>query len=359
MEILRRPIIQVWEKYEQSTLPQGKKPISIHLWHEAKKLQETFISLPPAQQTAFLDSLSQKNAPLATLTQSIPAYRATRSLQAQGINPERFLQTVKLPKHCLHIVRELLAHHPAPDLSTQTRAHIVSMQSLQPTEGFMLSLKLAFFAGIIISFPLLLYFLLSFILPGLKESEKKALFPALGIGCLLFASGILFSYFFVLPEVLAFFYQYNAQMGIINQWRIGEYIAFATQFTLIFGVGFELPVVVMTLVKIGILSYPMMAATRSYAILSITVIAAVITPTQDIATLCFLAVPMVILYEICIWLAYFDYRKKAPLSPVPTPTSPQDHDATYYSQSYWEEEVIDVVAQGEGNESPSQDEENP
>ena len=99
-------------------------------------------------------------------------------------------------------------------------------------------------------------------------------------------------------------------MGISNDWRIGEYISFATQFTLLFGASFELPVIVMVFVKLGLLGYDTMSRTRSYAILAIFVTAAVLTPTPDIATMLVMAAPMIILYEICIWLAYFD-RKKA------------------------------------------------
>jgi sec-independent protein translocase protein TatC len=183
------------------------------------------------------------------------------------------------------------------------------MSSLKPTETFMLTMKLAFFAGIIVSFPFLLYFLLQFIVPGLKEKERKALWPALLIGFGLFLGGVFFAYFFVLPNVLTFFYEWGKSMGISNDWRIGYYISFATTFVLIFGLAFELPVVVMTLVKIGLLSHSMMRETRSYAILAIFVIAALITPTPDMMTLSLLAVPMVILYEICIWLSYFHEKK--------------------------------------------------
>ena len=161
-----------------------------------------------------------------------------------------------------------------------------------------------------LAFPLLLLFTLQFILPGLKKKEKRALWPAMIIGFGLFLAGVMFSYFFVLPKVLDFFYNYSQQMGVTNEWRIGYYISFATQFTLIFGLAFELPVVVMTLVKLGVLNYEIMRNTRSYAILAIVVIAALITPTPDVATLAFLAVPMILLYEICIWLSFFHKRKQ-------------------------------------------------
>ena len=224
---------------------------------------------------------------------------------------ERFIE--KFPDISEEMRSQLLAlldGEKRPDVAVDSRGKLVLMQALNPTEGFMLSIKLSLFAGIVISFPLLLLFTLQFILPGLKKKEKSALWPAMIIGFGLFLAGVLFSYFFVLPKVLDFFYNYSQEMGVTNEWRIGYYISFATQFTLIFGLAFELPVVVMTMVKLGVLNYEIMRNTRSYAILAIVVIAALITPTPDVATLAFLAVPMIILYEICIWLSYFHNRKQ-------------------------------------------------
>ena len=125
----------------------------------------------------------------------------------------------------------------------------------------------------------------------------------------LFVGGVCFAYFLVLPKALLFFYEWSANLGVSNEWRIGEYITFATQFTLLFGLSFELPVVVMVLVKLGILTYESMTRTRTYAIVAIYVAAAIITPTPDIMTLNLMALPMLFLYEICIWLAWFDRKK--------------------------------------------------
>jgi hypothetical protein len=120
---------------------------------------------------------------------------------------------------------------------------------------------------------------------------------------------VLFAYYVVLPRALEFFYEWSGNLGVSNDWRIGEYISFATQFTLLFGLSFELPVVVMVLVKLGILSYESMSKTRTYAVLAIFVTAAVLTPTPDAFTLVLMALPMLILYEVCIWLAWLDRRK--------------------------------------------------
>ena len=159
-----------------------------------------------------------------------------------------------------------------------------------------------------LAFPLLLLFILQFVLPGLHAHEKRVMWPAMAVGFGLFLAGTAFAYYWVLPRALLFFYQWSGDMGISNDWRIGEYISFATQFTLLFGLSFELPVVVMVFVKLGLLSYETMSKTRSYAIVGIFVAAAILTPTPDVFTLLLMAAPMIILYEICIWLAYFDRK---------------------------------------------------
>jgi len=179
-----------------------------------------------------------------------------------------------------------------------------------PQEGFMASVNVSLVAAVIISFPFLLLFLLQFILPGLRTSERRILWPALGIGFGLFITGVVFSFFFVLPRALQFFVEWNYDHGFENIWMLGDYITFATRFILIFGVSFELPVVVMALVKLDFLSYKVMTGTRKHAIVGIAIFSAVITPTQDVLTLALLAVPLYFLYEICIWLAYFLEKKE-------------------------------------------------
>jgi Tat protein translocase TatC len=184
-----------------------------------------------------------------------------------------------------------------------------------PQEGFMVCVNVALIAAVILSFPLLLLFLLQFILPGLRDNEKKTLFPALAIGFGLFLTGVCFSYFAVLPRALGFFAEWNHQHGIKNTWMLGDYVTFATRFVLIFGVSFELPVVVMALVKLDFLGYKVMKTTRKHAIIAIAVFSAIITPTQDVLTLLLLAGPLYVLYEMCIWLAYFMEKKERQLYP--------------------------------------------
>ncbi len=183
------------------------------------------------------------------------------------------------------------------------------LQILSPQEGFLMVMNLSLIAAVILAFPLLLFFLLQFILPGLKPAEKKAIFPAIGIGAGLFLLGACFAFYVVLPKALEFFYSFNEGLGMSNGWRLDAYVKFATRFILLFGVAFELPVIVMVLVKLDFLNYKLMSTTRSYAIVAIAIFAAVVTPTPDPFTMMVLAGPLYVLYETCIWLAYFMEKK--------------------------------------------------
>lgn len=196
----------------------------------------------------------------------------------------------------------------------------IQLIGLNITDAFMTQVNASMMAGIILSFPLLLWYLLQFILPGLKATEKKVLFPALGVGVGLFLTGVLFAFFVVSPGTIYFFYSCNLDLnaGVASgpiPMSIITYNKFITQFVLIFGACFETPVLVMALVKLDILTYKVMKTTRSYAVVAIAILAAVVTPTQDALTLGLLAVPMYALYEICIWLAWYMEKRDRALNP--------------------------------------------
>lgn len=301
MEVLRKPISDVWEIHSANKLPKSGK-LTADQWETAKTGSEVLAHLPESLHELYLNQMAPADRDRVIIAS---CYRAVISLPSE--KHSAFVASLaSLNADQKSLLEELIVGKP--DAAAGTRDRFKFMSSLNPTEAFMLSMKLAFFAGTVIAFPLLLFYVLQFILPGLHQHEKRAIFPALGIGFGLFLCGVLFSYLWVLPSVLEFFYSYGESMGIANEWRIGYYLSFATQFTLIFGLCFELPVVVWVLVKIGLLNYELMSRTRGYAAVAIVVLAAVITPTPDAFTLALLAVPMMLLYELSIWLAWFDDR---------------------------------------------------
>lgn len=194
-----------------------------------------------------------------------------------------------------------------------------NLQSLGVADSMTISLQLSLYAGLVISFPVLLYFLAEFVMPALNARERRVVLMASGVGFGLFLAGVAFAFFGVLPATLDFFYRDAQSMNWRPTWTVGEYYSFVTQFTLGFGLAFELPVVVLALVKTGVLTHAQMRATRPYAIVVIFVLAAIITPTTDMFTMLLMGVPMVLLYEACIWIA-----KR--LESVAPPVAPPDFD---------------------------------
>lgn len=299
MKVLREPVDQVMFIHMEKTLP---KEIPVKEWQRAREVDDAANNLREPEREPFLqqfDGTVRHNAD------------TVRLLRAAKVMPEAQRQDflsrttdAETTKRILSLI-ELQA-----DVGQQGPGNLQMMSALSPTETFMLSMKLSFFAGIVLAFPLLIMFVLQFVLPGLHAHERRVLWPAMGIGFGLFLTGVLFAYYLILPKTLTFFYEWSGSLGVSNDWRIGEYITFATQFTLLFGLSFELPVVVMVAVKLGLLTHEMMRKTRSYAVLAIVIAAAVITPTPDALTMSLMAGPMIFLYEACIWLAWFDERKR-------------------------------------------------
>jgi sec-independent protein translocase protein TatC len=179
------------------------------------------------------------------------------------------------------------------------------LKSLNPADSFTISFTLAFYGGLVVSFPFLLYFFAQFVLPALTQREKKYIYPAVAVGFGLFMSGVSLAFFYMLPMTLKFLAADAAKMRIVADWTVREYSSFVTQFTMGLGLAFELPVVVLALVKMGLLSYAMLSRTRSYALIIILFLAAIIAPTPDLFTWGMMSAPLLILYEACIWIAKY------------------------------------------------------
>ena len=190
-------------------------------------------------------------------------------------------------------------------------SQIGTLKALGITDSIVISFHLAFYAGIVLSFPLLLYFLAEFVLPALTAVEKRFLFPAIFASFGLFLLGVFVCYFWLLPKTILFFFRDTESLGWAPTWTVQQYYSFVTRFTIGFGLTFELPVVVLALVRFGLMTYAFMARTRPYAIVLIFIVATIITPTPDILTLIAMSLPMCLLYESCIWIAWMVERRRA------------------------------------------------
>ncbi|MBV9128921.1 MAG: twin-arginine translocase subunit TatC, partial [Verrucomicrobia bacterium] len=149
-----------------------------------------------------------------------------------------------------------------------------------------------------------------FILPALTPPEKKAMLPAVGIGFGLFLGGVVLGYYLVLPATLRFFFRDAQSLDWTPTWTVREYFSFVTQLCVGFGAAFELPVIVLVLVRLGVLSVALLRRTRAYAFLLIFVAAAFLAPTPDAVSMALMGGPMYLLYEVCILIAAMLERKR-------------------------------------------------
>src|ERR1700736_4727514 len=185
-----------------------------------------------------------------------------------------------------------------------------SLVSLGVADSMTISFQLAFYAGIVLSFPFLIYFAGQFILPALTPPEKKAMLPAVGIGFGLFLAGVVPGYYLVLPATLRFFFRDAQSLDWTPTWTVRDYFSFVTQVCVGLGTAFELPVIVLVLVRLGILSVALLRRPRAYAFVLIFVAAAFLAPSPDAISMLMMGGPMYLLYEICIVVATLTERKR-------------------------------------------------
>jgi len=170
------------------------------------------------------------------------------------------------------------------------------------TEAFFVKLKLAFFAGFSIAFPVVVLSLWGFIKPALYPSERKYVYILFPVTLLLFCGGVIFAYFGILPLVLNFFI-YIAGSNLDTMFKVDQYVSFVLAFTIPFGLVFELPVIVFFLAKMGMVTSEAMARNRKYALLVIFILAAALTPGPDPISQMMMGIPVYILYEISVVVA--------------------------------------------------------
>lgn len=287
MAVLTRPVQELSARYESTTLPAG---VDAGDWSTARRAAAVLPMLAERERAEFTARLTPRQRELAAAVPQLQAARALSAAEAEGMLTTPLLKS---------LYESGANPYPAGEEANGSGL----MGAFQPGEAFMLSLSLAFFCGLIVSFPVMMYFLLRFVVPGLLEDERKLVYKCLFWGFLLFLAGCAFSYFLVLPRVLSFFFNYSREMGIDNDWRIGYYLTFTAKLILVFGVIFELPVIVVPLIRLGVLSYDLMKRTRAYALVGCLALALVLAPAPDPGTMLIMALPMYLLYELCILFA--------------------------------------------------------
>jgi sec-independent protein translocase protein TatC len=178
------------------------------------------------------------------------------------------------------------------------------------TGSFFVPMKVTMLVAFIIALPMVIYQLWAFIAPGLYMHERKLIVPLVVSSYSLFIFGMAFAYFLVFPTVFNFMASYNAPLGAEMSTDIDKYLSFAMNTFLAFGITFEVPVVVVVLVRMGIVPLAKLKEIRPYVIVGAFVISAVVTP-PDVLSQLLLAVPMTLLYELGLFIARFYIPKPA------------------------------------------------
>ena len=163
-------------------------------------------------------------------------------------------------------------------------------------------MKVSLVAGIMLAMPYLIYHAIMFVSPALTRREKRYVYLVLPWIALMFAAGVAFGYYILIPPATKFLITWGADIAT-PQIRIGNYISVVTRLLLAIGLVFEMPVVTTFLARLGILSPKWLASKRRISIVLAFVLAAIITPTFDPINQTLVAAPLIVLYELSIWLA--------------------------------------------------------
>ncbi|MCK4807035.1 MAG: twin-arginine translocase subunit TatC [Candidatus Aegiribacteria sp.] len=182
------------------------------------------------------------------------------------------------------------------------------LQTLAPTEAFAAHLNLSLAAGILVSSPVIFYQFWRFISPGLYRKERKTAVRSAFVSVLLFLTGAAFAWFLMLEPAIDVFRSFETG-NIAGHWSLANYIGFLSRFIIIFGVAFQLPVLILILVSLGVVTPENLAKYRKHIIVGLLIIAAILTP-PDPLTQVMLTLPLYLLFELSLLVARVGYRRK-------------------------------------------------
>lgn len=183
----------------------------------------------------------------------------------------------------------------------------ITLQLHELTSGFKMWFSLAFWGGLVVSLPALMVIIGSFVLPGVRDAERRVIQRIAFFSGILFLIGIVVGYCITLPVAIDLLMKVNERLSGENIIHYRKYIDFVLQVLLGFGVAFQLPVVIISLGKVGLLSSVQLRNKRRHVIVGIFILAMLLTP-PDWATQVQMAIPLILLYEFCIWFLHFSER---------------------------------------------------
>jgi sec-independent protein translocase protein TatC len=178
----------------------------------------------------------------------------------------------------------------------------ISLMNTGLTEQFMVHLRTALYAGVLVALPYILYQLFRFVSPALYDHERRYATLLVGSGYMMFMVGTLLNYLLIFPLTVKFLGTYQVSPEVTNMLTLQSYMDTLLMMNFVMGIVFELPVVSWILGKMGVINAQMMSSMRRHAVVAILIVAAMITPTTDAFTLFVVALPIWLLYEMSIWI---------------------------------------------------------
>lgn len=168
------------------------------------------------------------------------------------------------------------------------------------TEQFMIHMKVALMAGVLIASPYILYVLFSFVSPALYANERRVSVRLVGSAYVMFLIGVAVNYLVLFPLTVRFLGTYQVSPGVDNMLTLSSYVDTLLMMSLVFGIMFEIPIVSWLLARFGMLRARWMCRFRRHAVVVVLIVAAVVTPTSDVFTLLIVSLPIWLLYELSI-----------------------------------------------------------
>ena len=202
----------------------------------------------------------------------------------------------------------------------------IILQHPEVTSGFKMWVTIALWGGILISMPALTVIIGSFILPGIKDQERKVFQRVVGFGGVLFIVGVLLGYHVTLPLAMKIMWGFTDKLGGEAIWNYQKFIGFTLQVLLGFGLAFQLPIVIILLGKLGILNSRQLREKRRHVVVGMFILAMLLTP-PDITTQILMALPLILLYEFCIWFLYFSEDRSKESAGDESPEEPASDDS--------------------------------
>lgn len=193
-------------------------------------------------------------------------------------------------------------------LQSSDEAASMTLNAFRVTDPVKIYFQIIMFTALIMTAPIILYQLWAFISPGLQDRERKVTLSYIPASVILFLTGLAFAYFILFPFVVRFMMNLSNNLEIEQVIGINEFFQFLFQMTIPFGFLFQLPVIMLFVTRLGIVTPMFLASIRKYAYFGLLVVAAFVTP-PDIFSHMIVTVPLILLYEISLWIAKIGYKK--------------------------------------------------